>query len=53
MFQTKVIQKLETHNLFRIFFFKNRAVYEIMWKDIVERSRPQMAMAHAHFMLGT
>ena len=23
------------------FFFENRAVYKIMWKNIVERSRPQ------------
>jgi hypothetical protein len=24
------------------YFYENRAVYEIMWKYIVERSRPQM-----------
>ena len=24
------------------FFFENRAVYEIMWKNIIERGRPQM-----------
>ena len=27
-----------------IFFFENRAVYEIMWKNIVERGRPQMTI---------
>jgi len=25
-----------------IFFFENRAVCDVMWKNIVERSRPQM-----------
>jgi hypothetical protein len=33
-------------------FFVNRAVYEIMWKNIVERGRLH-DMAHAHFMLDT
>ena len=31
------------------FFSENRAVYEIMWKNIVEPDRPQ----HAHCMLDT
>ena len=36
------------------FFFKNGAIYEIMWKNVVEPERPQIDnMAHAHFMLGT
>ena len=26
------------------FFFENRAVYEQMWKNIVERSKPQMTV---------
>ena len=26
------------------FFFENRTFYEIMWKNIVERGRPQMAI---------
>jgi len=30
------------NNLSLFFFFENRAVYEIMWKNIVERGRPQM-----------
>jgi len=25
-----------------IFFFENQSVYEIMWKNIVERGKPQM-----------
>jgi hypothetical protein len=36
------------------FFFKNRDVYEIMWKYFVERGRPQMAKWRmAHCMLET
>ena len=30
--------------MFNIFFFENRAVYEIMWENIVERDRPQMTI---------
>jgi len=42
MFQTTVIEKIKTHILFSITFFKeNRAVYEIMWKYFVEPGRPQ------------
>jgi len=35
-----------THFVFINFFSppENRAVYEIMWKNIVERGRPQMAI---------
>ena len=45
IFQTKVVEKIKTHILCPVpFFFENRAVYEIMWKDIVERDRPQMTI---------
>jgi len=35
-----------THFVFNnfFFFFENRAVYEIMWKNIVELDRPQMTI---------
>ena len=26
------------------FFFENRAVYEIMWKNVVETDKPQMTI---------
>jgi len=42
MFETKVVEKLETHILCSVPFFLNRAFYEIMLKSIVERGRPQM-----------
>jgi len=32
MFQTKVVEKIKTHILCSVFFFENRAVYEIMWE---------------------
>jgi len=45
MFQTKVVEKIKTHILCSIFFFfENRAVYEIMWKNVVERCRPHMTI---------
>ena len=38
-----------SHFVFSNFFsFENRAIYEIMWKNIVERSRPQVTMWHMH-----
>ena len=36
-----------THFVFsNFFFFENRAVYEKMWKNIVERGRPQVTIWH-------
>jgi len=49
MFQTKVVGKMKTHILCSVkflsffSFFFNCAVYEIMWKNIVESERSQMA----------
>jgi hypothetical protein len=45
MFHTKVVEKIKTHIFCSItffFFFENRAVYEIMWKNIAEPDKPQM-----------
>ena len=37
----KVVEKIKTHILCSItFFFENRAVHEVMWKNIVEPDRP-------------
>jgi len=38
MFQIKAVEKIKTHILYSVnfFFFKNRAVYEIMWKKILK-----------------
>jgi len=41
----KLIEKLKTHILCSItFFFKNRAVYEMIWKNIVERGRTKVTI---------
>jgi hypothetical protein len=42
MFHTKVVEKIKTHFTFNNRFSENRAVYEIMWKNMVETERPQM-----------
>ena len=44
MLQTKVVNKIKTHILYSITFYFNLAVYEIMWKNNVERGRPQMTI---------
>jgi hypothetical protein len=47
---------MKTHFLFPVtLFFKNRAIDEIMWKNIVEPDRSQMtdSMESAHGMLET
>jgi len=33
-----------THFVFRNFFFENRAIYEIMWENILQRGRSQTTM---------
>jgi hypothetical protein len=43
MFQTKVVEKIKTHILCSV-TFENRAVCEIMWKNIVDWGRPQMTI---------
>jgi hypothetical protein len=35
---------IKTHILCSIMFFESAAVYEILWKNIVESSRPQMTI---------
>jgi len=45
MIQEKVSEKIKTHILRSVtFFFENRAVYEITWKNIVEWGRTQMTI---------
>ena len=49
--QTKVVEKIKTHILCSVTFPENHAVYEIMWKNNVERGRQRISVAHAHYML--
>jgi len=47
MFQIKVVEIIKPHILCSVItFFENCALYEIMWKNIVEPDRPQMAIWH-------
>jgi hypothetical protein len=42
-YKKKVVGKIKTYILCPITFFpENHAVYEIVWKNIVEAGRPQM-----------
>jgi len=50
--QTKVVQKIKTHILCSVTFFENRTVYEIMWENIVERGRLQMAIWRMRIVYG-
>ena len=36
MFQMKSVQKTKTRVLYSVTFFENRAIYAIMWKNVVE-----------------
>ena len=42
MFQINDVEKIKTHFIFNNFFSENRAVYEILSKNVVEPERPQM-----------
>ena len=55
MFRTRIVEKIETHILCSVTFSENRAVYELMWKNIVEPGRPQITenMAHIQCMVVT
>ena len=44
MFQTKVVQNITTHILWSGTFLENRAVYEIMLKNMAESGRSQMSI---------
>ena len=44
MFQTKVVEKIKTHILCSVTFIRKSCVCEIMWKNMVERGRPQMTI---------
>ena len=40
------MEKIKTCILLSVIFFFNCAVYEIMWKNIVELNRPQVTVWH-------
>ena len=45
MFQTRFVEDIKTHLILnKVFFFENLAACEIMWNNVVEQDRPQMAI---------
>jgi len=46
MCQTQVAHNIKTQFMFSAFFFENRAVCEIMWKNTVLPDRQQIITAH-------
>jgi hypothetical protein len=44
MFEIKVVEKTKTHFVFNNFFFENRVVHDMMWKNMVEPDRSHMAI---------
>jgi hypothetical protein len=43
--EKKVVEKIKTHFMFNNFFFsENHAVYEVMWKNMIEPDTPQMTV---------
>jgi hypothetical protein len=44
MFQAKVVGKIKTHFMLNKLFSENRAVYEIMWENMVQPDIPQMTI---------
>jgi len=45
-FSGKIVEKIKMRILCSITFSENRAVYNIMWKDMVQPDRPQMAIKY-------
>jgi hypothetical protein len=54
IFRTKFVEKNRgTFNFQYPLFFENHAVCEIMWKNVVELGRPQMAVQYGACALHT
>jgi hypothetical protein len=49
----ETLEKVKTHILCSVTIFENRAVYEILWKNVAEPETPQMTtwgMRFAHWI---
>jgi hypothetical protein len=46
MFHTKFVEKIRTHFIYNNFLSVNRAVHELMWKNVVGPDRPQMTIQY-------
>ena len=44
MFETNVVEKIKTHIYCSVTFYEYRAIYELMWKNMIEPYWPQMTI---------
>jgi hypothetical protein len=51
MFQIKAVEKIETYFTLSNLFSENRALYEIMYKNLVEPEGPQMTSKYGAYTL--
>ena len=42
----QIVEKIKTYFVFNNFFPENRAVYEVMWKNMVQPDRSQMTVQY-------
>ena len=52
-FQTNVVDEQKVQTSCSVPFHENRAVFEIMWKNVVELEATDKNMAHAHCILNS
>jgi len=45
----KFVEQIKTHFIYSMIFTENRAVYEIIWKNMVEPERSQMTIWRMRF----
>jgi len=43
---SKAVEKIKTHILYKITIFRKSSFYEMVWKNVVEPDRPQIAMLY-------
>jgi len=46
MFYIKVLEPIKTHFVCNNLFSENHAIYEIMWRNMVQPDRPQVTIQH-------
>ena len=50
MFPTNTVEEIKPRIFVHLLFSENHAVFEVMWKNIVERGRPQMSIRRLHIV---
>ena len=50
MFQAKFVEKIPPQFLFNNLFLESRALFEIMWKNIVRQNGPQIIIRRMRFV---